>query len=126
MYLKSRSTSAGLKLRTANGAFIAYLYVTASGFLSVRNDAGNVTHVSSTPVSSGQWHKVEYYLDTNPGGPITITAALDGGNVTFTTPVSGTETLGSSPIGQVVLGDTVAGRTYDIAIDALVVGTQPH
>ncbi|MGZ4593158.1 MAG: fibronectin type III domain-containing protein [Actinomycetes bacterium] len=125
VYLKNRSTSAGfLKLRTANGAFIAYLYVNASGFLSVRNDAGNVTHVSSTPVSTGQWHKVEYYLDTNPGGPITITAALDGTNVTFTTPVSSTETLGSSPIGQVVLGDTVAGRTYDIAIDDLAVDTQ--
>ncbi|HEX8093275.1 MAG TPA: hypothetical protein VF542_05550, partial [Jatrophihabitans sp.] len=125
--VRSRSTSAGfLKLRTASGAFIAYLYVNASGYLSVRNDAGSVTHVSTTPVSTGQWHKVEYYLDTNPGGPITITAALDGTAVTFSTPVTSTETLGTTPIGQLVLGDTVTGRSYDIAIDDLTVDTQPR
>jgi hypothetical protein len=124
VYLKSRSTSAGfLKLRTSTGAYIAYLYVNAAGYLSVRNDAGNVTHVSTTPVTLGQWHKVEYYLDTNPGGPITITAAVDGTNVTFTTPVTSTETLGAAPIGQIVLGDTITGRTYDIAIDDVTVTT---
>lgn len=124
VYLKSRSTSAGfLKLRTSTGAYIAYLYVNAAGYLSVRNDAGNVTHVSTTPVTLGQWHKVEYYLDTNPGGPITITAAVDGTNVTFTTPVTSIETLGAAPIGQIVLGDTITGRTYDIAIDDVTVTT---
>ena len=126
VYVKSRSTSAGfLKLRTSTGAFVAYLYVNASGLLSVRNDAGNVTHVSTSAVSLGAWHKVEFYLDTNPGGPITITAALDGTPATFTTPVTSTETLGASPIGQIVLGDTVTGRTYDIAVDDLTVTTQP-
>jgi fibronectin type 3 domain-containing protein len=124
VYVKSRSTSAGfLKLRTATGAYIAYLYVSSTGYLSVRNDAGNVTHVSTTPVSLNQWHKVEMSLDTNPGGPITLWAAIDGTRVSFTTPVSSTETLGTSPIGQVVLGDTVSGRTYDIAIDDLTADT---
>jgi len=124
VYVNSRSTSAGfLKLRTSTGAYIAYLYVNAAGFLSVRNDAGGVTHVSTTPVTNGQWHKVEYYLNTNPGGPITITAAIDGTNVTFTTPVTSTETLGSTPIGQIVLGDTVTARTYDVAIDDVTVTT---
>jgi fibronectin type 3 domain-containing protein len=123
--VKSRSTSAGfLKLRTASGAYIAYLYVNASGYLSVRNDAGNVTHVSTTTVPINSWHKVDLYVNTNPGGPVTITAALDGATVTFSTPVGSTETLGSTPIGQIVLGDTVAGRIYDIAIDDLFVDTR--
>jgi hypothetical protein len=110
-------------LRTASGAYIAYLYVNAAGLLAVRNDAGNVTHVSSTPVTNGQWHRVEYYLDTNPGGPITISATVDGTNVTFSTPVTATETLGTSPIGQLVLGDTVTGRSYDIVLDDVTVDT---
>lgn len=125
VYITSRATSAGfLKLRSASGAYIAYLYVNAAGYLSVRNDAGNVTHVSTSFVGIGQWHKVEMYIDTNPGGPIAITAALDGQPAVLTTPVVSTETLGSSPIGQIVLGDNVAGRTYDIAIDDLTVDTR--
>ncbi|HEY4994242.1 MAG TPA: fibronectin type III domain-containing protein, partial [Nakamurella sp.] len=125
VYIASRTTSAGfLKLRTASGAYIAYLYVNSTGYLSVRNDAGNVTHVSTSLVSTGRWHKVEMYIDTNPGGPITITAVLDGLPVVLAPTVTGTETLGTSLIGQVVLGDTVAGRTYDIAIDDLTVDTQ--
>jgi hypothetical protein len=118
VYLKQRSTSAGLfKLRSASGAYIAYLYVNAGGFLSVRNDAGLVTHAGSATVSTGHWHQVEIGVDTNPGGQITIWAALDGTRVTFGTPVTSTETLGNNPIGQLTLGDDVAGRSYDIAID---------
>ncbi|HEY2176622.1 MAG TPA: fibronectin type III domain-containing protein [Mycobacteriales bacterium] len=118
VYLKQRSTSAGLfKLRSASGAYIAYLYVNAGGFLSVRNDAGLVTHAGSATVSTGHWHQVEIGVDTNPGGQITIWAALDGTRVTLGTPVTSTETLGNNPIGQLTLGDDVAGRSYDIAID---------
>ncbi|MFN8156661.1 MAG: fibronectin type III domain-containing protein [Candidatus Nanopelagicales bacterium] len=120
--VRSRSTSAGfIKLRSATGAYIAYVYVNAAGYLAVRNDAGGVTHVSTSPVSTGQWHRVELALDTNPGGPVAITAALDGVPVTFSTPVGAAETLGTAPIGRVTLGDDVAGRTYDVAIDDLVV-----
>jgi hypothetical protein len=126
--LETRSTSAGfLKLRSATGAYIAYLYANASGFLSVRNDAGNVTHVSGTTVPTGQWVKVEYYLDTNPGGAITIKAALNGQPVTFSgsNAVGATETLGANPIGRITLGDDVANRSYDILLDDLVVDTAP-
>ena len=120
VYLKQRRTSAGfVKLRSASGAYIAYLYVNAAGYLSVRNDAGLVTHVSTSAISTGRWHQVEIALDTNPGGQITIWAALDGTRVTFGTPVTSTETLGTNPIGQLTLGDDVAGRSYDIAIDDL-------
>jgi hypothetical protein len=125
VYVKSRSTSAGfLKLRSATGGYIAYLYVNASGYLSVRNDAGNVTHVSTVPVTNGQWHKVDLYLDVNPGGPVTIAVALDGVSAPFTTPVGSTETLGASLVGQLVLGDTIASRSYDIAIDDITIDTQ--
>jgi hypothetical protein len=124
VYIKQRSTSAGLfKLRSANGAYIAYLYVNAAAYLAVRNDAGLVTHASTTTVSTGQWHKVEIGLDTNPGGPVTIWAALDGSRATFSTPVTTSETLGTNPIGQLTLGDDVAGRNYDIAIDDITADT---
>lgn len=124
--VKSRSTSAAfLKLRSATGAYIAYLYVNAAGYLAVRNDAGNVTHGSTATVTNGVWHHVEMYLDTNPGGSITITASIDGSLVTFSTPVGTTETLGSASIGRLTLGDDVAGRTYDVAIDDLTVDTSP-
>jgi hypothetical protein len=120
VYINSRSTSASfLKLRGAKGEYIAYLYVNANGYLSVRNDAGNVTHTSSTPLAAKQWYHVELYLDVNPGGTITIKAAVNGTPVKFTTAVAATETLGTKPVGQVTLGDDVSGRTYDIAIDDL-------
>jgi hypothetical protein len=126
VYVKSRlsTSSAGfIKVRSATGAFIAYLYVNATGNLAVRNDAGNVTHVSTTQVTPGRWHKVELSADTNPGGPITLWAAIDGARVTFSIPVTATETLGTSAIGQIVLGDTVTGRTYDIAVDDIAADT---
>jgi fibronectin type 3 domain-containing protein len=124
--VKTRSTSAGFfKLRSATGSYIAYLYVNAAGYLAVRNDAGGVTHVSTTPITNGVWHHVEMYIDTNPGGSITISASVDSTDVTFTTPVGTTETLGNAPIGRLTLGDDVAGRTYDVAIDDLTVDTTP-
>jgi len=64
-------------------------------------------------------------IDTNPGGPITITAGLDGTPVTFTTPVGASETLGTAPIGRLTLGDDVAGRTYDVAIDDVTIDAAP-
>ena len=126
VFVRSRSTSAGfLKLRSATGAYQAHLYVNSAGYLSVRNDAGSVTHVSTAPVTNGAWHHVEMRIDTNPGGPITITAGLDGTPVTFTTPVGASETLGTAPIGRLTLGDDVAGRTYDVAIDDVTIDAAP-
>ena len=126
VFVRSRSTSAGfLKLRSATGAYLAYLYVNAAGYLSVRNDAGGVTHVSTAPVSNGAWHHVEMRIDTNPGGPVTISAALDGTPVTFSTPVGAAETLGTALIGRLTLGDDVAGRTYDVALDDVTLDTGP-
>ena len=54
-----------------------------------------------------------------------LRAAIDGTPVTFSTAVTTTETLGSSPIGRITLGDDVTGRSYDIAIDDLTVDTNP-
>jgi hypothetical protein len=71
--------------------------------------------------------KVDLWLDQNPGGPISIRAALSGTQVAFTgaNAIQPTETLGTTAIGQFVLGDDVASRTYDVSIDDVVVDTAP-
>jgi hypothetical protein len=126
--VRSRSTSAGfVKLRGASGAYIGYLYVNGSGLLSVRNDAGGVTHVSGTAVPVNQWVRVEVYLNQNPGGPVAIRAALNGVPVTFTgaNAVQPGETLGSSGIAVLTLGDDVSSRLYDVVLDDLLVDAVP-
>lgn len=124
VYVKARSTSASiLKLRGPNGQYIAYLYINAAGDLAIRNDAGLITHASSTLITPGRWYHTELYLDVNPGGPITLRAAVNGIPVTLTTGVQTGETLGTVPIGQLTLGDDVASRTYDMVLDDITMDT---
>lgn len=101
-----------LRLRTAKRAAIAAVFVTSSGKLAIRNDVTGTTTTSAIMVSSG-WHSVELYA--NPSGTSgQISVWLDG------TPVSdltGTQSLGTTPIGYLQLGDTSSGKTFDVVFD---------
>jgi hypothetical protein len=105
--------------RTAGNVSIARLYVDSQGRLALRNDAGAVS-TTGPLFSAGSWHSVELHLVVN-GGASTIEVWLDGNVVSALT--TQTANLGSTPIGQLQMGENQTGRSYDIAFDDVVVQT---
>ena len=108
-----------LKFRTASGSSILGAYVSSTGKLAYRNDAGLQTTVSATPVSRGVWHTLQVRVLINGGAGQTETW-LDGVRVDA---LSKTEALGTTPVGRIQLGDNSTGTTYDIAFDDIAVDT---
>jgi hypothetical protein len=114
-YVASRGSSSVylLRFRTATKTAIAAVFVSSTGKLALRNDVTGVTTTSSTSVSSGAWHTLEFYGSVN-GASGQTSVWLDG------TPVgelTGPQSLGTTPIGYLQLGDTTTGRTFDVAFD---------
>jgi hypothetical protein len=113
VYVVSRSTPADLfGFRAATS--IANVYVSPTGKLAVRNNVGGVSTVSTTVMPTGGWHLVTLHALVN-GASSSLDVSLDG------TPVPGLalagQNLGTSPITAFQLGDSTAGRSYDIAFD---------
>jgi Bacterial Ig domain/Calcineurin-like phosphoesterase len=114
-YVASRGSSSVylLRFRTATKTAIAAVFVSSTGKLALRNDVTGVTTTSPVPVSNGAWHTLELYASAN-GASGQTSVWLDG------TPVgelTGTQSLGTTPIGYLQLGDTTTGRTFDVAFD---------
>jgi hypothetical protein len=112
-YVRSRGSGSAylLRLRTANKGAIVAVYVSSTGRLGMRNDVTSTSTTSSTAVSSGTWHTVELFGDTGSGQ---VSVWLDGTQVGALT---GPQSLGSSPIGYLQLGDTSSSDTFDVAFD---------
>jgi chitodextrinase len=110
-----------LRLRTGSGGgSLGAVYVTSADRLALRNDSANVSTTSTTVVSQGVWHTLRVHFLV--GG---VTASLeevwlDGVKVDLLTR---TDTLGTTPIGTVQLGEGSTARTYDIAYDDVQVTT---
>jgi chitodextrinase len=114
-YVASRggTTAYLMRLRTSGKAPIVSLYLSPTGKLAMRNDVTGTSTVSSLPVSTGTWHTLE--LSASIDGTSSQTGVwLDGAQVGTLT---GTRSLGTSPIGYLQLGDTTTGRTFDIFFD---------
>jgi len=109
-----------LKFRTATGTAIGGIYLTTTGALAVRNDASAVSTTSQAVVGQGAWHSVKMHVVV--GGPsASLTEVwLDGVKVNALTT---TNSLGTTPVGRVQLGENSTGRTYDVAFDDVVVAT---
>ena len=96
----------------AKGA-IAALFVSSGGKLGLRNDVTGVTTTSSAAVSRGSWHTVEMFGSIN-GTSGDISVWLDGSPVAQLT---GIQSLGTTPIGYLQLGDSSATATSDVIYD---------
>jgi len=105
-----------LRFRTGAKAAIAALYVSSTGKLGLRNDLTGVSTTSSTAVSRGTWHTVEMFGSINgtDGSQGAISVWLDGSPVTQLT---GIQSLGTTPIGYLQLGDTSTAPTSDVVYD---------
>jgi chitodextrinase len=103
-----------LRLRNPSNGSLGAVYVTGSDLLSLRNDSASVSTTSTVVVSQGAWHTLRVHFVV--GG---VTASLeevwlDGVKVDALTR---TDTLGTTPIGTVQLGESSTARTYDVAYD---------
>jgi Fibronectin type III domain/Calcineurin-like phosphoesterase len=112
-YIASKGSSSVylLRFRTATKTAIAAVYVSSTGKLGLRNDVTGTTTTSSMPVSSGAWHTLEFYASVNGSQTSVWLDGLQVGELT------GTQSLGTAPIGYLQLGDTSTGRTFDVAFD---------
>jgi glucose/arabinose dehydrogenase/chitodextrinase len=100
------------KFAAAPGNSMLAFYRSSSGTLGLRNDVLGTTTASATVATSGVWHELLVHAAIDSGGKTEVW--LDG------TPVSDLTTaqsLGSSPIGRVQIGNNQTGRTYDVALD---------
>ena len=107
-----------LKLRTSTGTALLTLFASPTGVLGYQNNITTVSTYSKTTVTAGAWHSVEVHVVINDTTSQTETW-LDGQSVPD---LSKTESLGTTPIGRIQLGENITGRTYDVAFDDLTVG----
>ena len=66
---------------------------------------------SGQTVTRGAWHDLQLHVLVN-GDSSQVEIWLDGANV-----LSVTQSLGSTPIGRLELGDPSAGRSFDVVFD---------
>jgi acid phosphatase type 7 len=111
------------KFRTGANVSILGVYVSSTGKLSLRNDAGAVTLTSTQSVTTGVWHEVQVHLTVDPTTAAAGQVAVwyDGAPVaTLTT----AQNLGTTPVGRLQLGDNTGTATFDLALDDVVADTQ--
>lgn len=101
-----------LRVKTSTDTSIGYLFVSATGTLCFRNDAGAVTLTSSVVPGSG-WHLLDMTLQIN-GASSTASVSVDGTTVTS---LSKTVDWGTAPVGRFQIGEVQTGRTYDVVFD---------
>jgi hypothetical protein len=109
-----------LRIRSTSDTSIAYLFVSTSGMLGLRSDNAAMTTTSTTTVGAG-WHALELRAVIN-GTASATEVWLDGVKITT---LSITTNLGTTAIGRLQIGDTMASRTYNVVYDDVVFDTQP-
>lgn len=108
-----------LKFRTDAGVSLLGVYVAGNGRLAYRNDISAQSVTSPTSVSTGVWHTLQVHVVVNGAAGQTETW-LDDVRIGQ---LSRTESLGSSPVGRIQLGENSTGRTYDVAYDTVIADT---
>jgi Calcineurin-like phosphoesterase/Bacterial Ig domain/Putative Ig domain len=108
-----------LKFRTAANGSILGVYVTSTGKLGYRNDVAGVSTNTTIPVALGVWHDLQIRVRIDGAAGQTETW-MDGVRIDA---LSKTESLGTSMVGRLQLGDTSSGRTYDVAFDEIAAAT---
>jgi chitodextrinase len=112
----SRSTSVDLmRFRNGSGGSKFSLLVSKTTDTLAARDNGGHTTKSSALIANGTWHTVEVHVAT----PDTIEIWLDGVHLTE---LDTTGSVGTTRIGQFLLGNTSSG-TYDVVFDDVIVAT---
>jgi hypothetical protein len=110
-----------LKLRTAGDDSVLGVYLSNTGKLAYRSDISDDTVVSHFDIAPKKWHTLEMTVHV-AGAKSLISINVDGALVAG---LNGPVSLGQTPIGRIQLGENVAGQTFDMIFDDLVVTGQP-
>lgn len=116
--IEDKSTIAYLmRFRTAANGDMLGVNVSSSGKLGIYNKTAGRTTTSSVTVTYGVWHELQVHLNQATGQ---VEVWYDGALVPA---LSFTQSVGSSPVGRIELGDPTSGRTFDIYFDDVRVET---
>jgi fibronectin type 3 domain-containing protein len=107
-----------MRIQTATGTDLLSLLYDGNRRLGLRNDVTNQTVISTTAITNGSWYDVRVHVVVN-GTASTIEVFLNGVKITALSPP--TASLGTSPVGRVLIGENVSGHAYDLAFDDVVV-----
>ena len=115
------STSAYIqRLRTGtNGAIMGIFVSGTTSKLGYRNDVTATSITNGPVVSLNVWHQLQTHVQIN-GTSSLVEVWFDG---TQAAALSKTDSLGTSPIGRIQLGDSSTTDVYDIALDEVGVNT---
>jgi hypothetical protein len=97
------------------------VYVSSTGKLGMRNDLTAVATTSPVAVSLGQWHTLQVRV-TIADTASQVATTLDGTPVAALT---STQSLGTTPVSRVQLGENATGKSYDVRFDDVGVDTVP-
>jgi hypothetical protein len=108
------------RFRTSNGTSILGLYVSNTGKLGYRNDAGARSTTSTIAVTTGQWHTLQAHIRIDAASSTAglVEVWYDGTRIDA---LSKAEPLGTTPVGRVQVGENSTGRAYDVAFDDVIV-----
>src|ERR671930_2390943 len=107
-----------LRFRTASNGPLASVFVGSSGNVGYKNDLANTTTTGTTRATLGTWRELQAHVLVN-GSTSHIDVWLDGNLILS----SASESLGTTGVGRVELGDSASGRTYDVAFDDVLLNT---
>jgi Fibronectin type III domain len=102
-----------LKLRTASGAALLTVFASPTGVLGYQNNVTTLSTYSGTAVSWGAWHSLTVHV-VIAGAASQVETWLDDQPVADLTK---TESLGTTPVGRLQVGENISGRAYDVAFD---------
>jgi acid phosphatase type 7 len=105
------------RARTASNVNLMKVLVNQAGKLAFRNDRTGVTRTSPTVVTNGVWHRLQVHV-TIAGAQGHVLVTLDGVSLPSLDRV---ESLGTVPVGKVEIGNRPAGKSFDLALDDVVV-----
>jgi hypothetical protein len=106
-----------LRMRAAPNSPIMGLYIGSTGILCYRNEFALTNTCSSVSPSKGVWHTALVHVIVN-GSASTVEVWFDGAKL-----ISKTDNLGMGGVGRIELGDSASGKTFDVALDDVVVDT---
>jgi chitodextrinase len=108
-----------LRLRAAPNSPMMGLYIGSTGILCYRNEQALTNSCSSVSPSKGAWHTALLHVIVN-GSTSTVEVWLDRTKL-----ITKTDNLGTTGVGRIELGDSASGKTFDVALDDVVVDTNP-
>jgi hypothetical protein len=114
-----KSTVNLLRFRTASGTPLLTVYADEPPRRIYYRNEVTGANFTTLNVDTGVWHDIRAHISVS-GSSSLIELWYDGTKI-----VTSTQNLGTAPIGQLELGNSVTGRTYDLRFDNVLATVTP-